>query len=309
MAMAISVAADWEMMGDKFYRKQLLYAMQWAHGTDLGRHKVACSRFGGAIAIIRDDSKIVQLRAESARPRLSIFSSAGALISSTQWDRPGGRLVALGWTEEETLACIVQDGTIFMYNIHGELLEPHISMGKECWDQGVSQCVVWDRGVVCLTERNELFSIPDLRSPHVHKLANPSLDDDPFCMVVIEPQFTRSGDLEVLLAGTTSVARVDMHSAQEQGRSYGPIQRMALSPTGTLLACFTYDGRLLVLASDFSRLLSEFDTQVESLPFNVSVKLLISFFMYTYVYVRVCVCVCVCVHISYDYAGYTYVYM
>jgi hypothetical protein len=263
--MAISIAAEWQMMGDKFYRRQLLYSMQWSSSTDLGRHKVACSRFGGPIAIIRDDSKIVQLRSESARPRLSIFSSSGSLISSIQWDRPGGRLVALGWTEEETLACIVQDGTIFMYTVYGELLEPHISMGKECWDQGVSHCVVWDRGVVCLTERHEVFSIPDLRSPsHVIKLANPNLDDDPFCMVVIEPQFTQSGDLEVLLAATTSVLRFDMHSAQEQGRSYGPIQRMALSPTGTLLACFTYDGRLLVLASDFSRLLSEFDTQVRS---------------------------------------------
>ena len=127
--MAISIAAEWQMMGDKFYRKQDLYTMKWTN-TDLSRHKVACSRFGGPIAIIRDDSKIVQLRSESARPRLSIFSSSGNLISSILWDRPGGRLVALGWTEEENLACIVQDGTIFLYNIYGELLEPHISMGN-----------------------------------------------------------------------------------------------------------------------------------------------------------------------------------
>lgn len=234
--------------------------MCWQN-VDLSRHKVACSRFGGPIAIIRDDSKIVQLRAESARPRLLIFSSSGVLLASAPWDRPGGRLIGLGWTDDEILMCVVQDGTIFQYNIYCELQEQHLSMGKECWDQGVVECIIWGNGLVCLTEGNQLFCIPDLHSPQVHKLANPNLEEPPLCMLAIEPQHTETGYLEVLLAVGSSVLRIDVDSVQEQGLGLGPFQKMAISPNGSFLACFTHDGRLLVLSNDFSRKLSEFNTQ------------------------------------------------
>lgn len=258
--MAVSIAAEWQTMGNKFYRKQEVYTMCW-QDVDLSRHKVACARFGGPIAIIRDESKIVQLRAESARPRLLIFSASGTLLASVPWDRPGGRLIGLGWTDDETLICVVQDGTIFQYNTHGELQDQSIAMGKECWDQGVAQCIIWGHGLVCLTEHNQLFSIPDLHSPQVQKLAIPNLDEEPLCILAVEPQHTQTGYLEVLLAGTSSVLRVDMDSVQEHAINYGPIQKMALNNNGSLLACFTYDGRLLVVRSDFSLVLSEFNTQ------------------------------------------------
>lgn len=60
--------------------------------VDLSRNKVAWASFGGPIAVIRDDSKIVQLYAESALRKLCIFNSAGVLLSETVWNHPGGRL-------------------------------------------------------------------------------------------------------------------------------------------------------------------------------------------------------------------------
>eukprot|EP00249_Psilotum_nudum_P017159 c26189_g1_i1 orf=274-2796(+) len=258
--MAMSVAAEWQVLYNRFYRKQEIYTMCWQN-IDLSRHKVACGRFGGPIAIIRDDTKIVQLRAESARPRLMIFTASGVLLASVPWDRPGGRLIGLGWTNEESLLCVVQDGTVFQYNIHGELQEKQISMGKECWEQGVVECIIWGNGLVCLTEANVLFCISDLVSPEVVKLANPNLDEPPLCMAVIEPQYTVSGNLEVLLAVGSSVLLVDAESVQEQGIGIGPLQKMTVSPSGNFLACFTHDGRLLVVSTDFSKKLSESNTQ------------------------------------------------
>lgn len=259
--MAVSIAAEWRSMGEKFYRKQEVYTMCWQN-VDLSRHKVACAPFGGPIAIIRDDSKIVQLRAESARPRLLIFSASGILRASIPWDRPGGRLVGLGWTDNETLVCIVQDGTVFQYNIHGELEDQNITMGKECWDQGVAQCIVGHRGLVCLTEQNQLFAIPDLRTPQVEKLADPGFEEEPLCMVMIEPK-PEEGELhvEVLIAGTVSLLRAGIDSVQDLNLSYGPIQKMALDPTGSYLACFTFDGRLLVLRANNYGLVSDSSTE------------------------------------------------
>ena len=263
IAMAISIAAEWQALYNRYYRKQEIYTMCW-NSVDLSRHKVACAKFGGPIAMVRDESKMVQLRAESARAKLLLFSSSGKLLASVPWDRPGGRLITLGWTEKEILLCVVHDGTIFQYNIHGELLPQQLSLGKECWDQGVADCIIWGSGLVVITEKNQLFSIPDLATQTVVKLADPHLEDPPHCLAVIEPQYTLSGNLEVLLAVGSSVLMVDADSVQDQMVSFGPIQKMTLSSNGNFLACFTHDGRLVVAVTDFSKTLSEFTTEVRT---------------------------------------------
>ncbi|KAH6558965.1 hypothetical protein KP509_1Z035300 [Ceratopteris richardii] len=259
--MAVSIAAEWTTMGDKFYRKQEIYKMCWEN-VDLSRHKVACAPYGGPIAIIRDDSKIVQLRAESARPRLQIYSAAGTLLASILWDRPGGRLVGLGWTVDEILVCVVQDGTIFQYNVHGELQDLKVTMGKECWNQGIAQCIIYRHAVVCLTEQNQLFAIPDMRNPQVEKLADPKLDEEPLCMVVLD---SNPGEeykhVEILISGTVSVLKVGVDTVQELNINYGPIQKMALDASGFYLACFTFDGRLLVLRTQNYALVSDSATE------------------------------------------------
>lgn len=234
--------------------------MCW-NGIDLSRHKVACARFGGPIAMVRDESKMVQLRAESARAKLLLFSASGKLLSSVPWDRPGGRLITLGWTDEEILLAVVHDGTVFQYNIHGELIPEQLSLGQECWDQGVADCIIWGSGLVVITEQNQLFSIPNLETKKVVKLADPHLEDPPHCMAVVEPQYTFSGKLEVLLAVGPSVLVVDEDNFQDQMVDFGPIQKMTLSSNGNFLACFTHDGRLLVVLTDFSKTLLEHTTE------------------------------------------------
>ena len=111
---AVSVAAEWQLLDDRFYRKPELYQLQWRN-VDLSRNRVACAPFGGPIAVIRDDSKIVQLYGESALRKLRIFSSAGVQISETVWKNPGGRLIGMSWTEDQTLVCITQDGSVYRY--------------------------------------------------------------------------------------------------------------------------------------------------------------------------------------------------
>ncbi|KAL6570744.1 vacuolar protein sorting-associated protein 16 [Orobanche gracilis] len=131
----VSVAAGWQLLHNRYYRKPELYHMQWKQ-VDLTCNKVACASFGGPIAVIRDDAKIVQLYAESALRKLRIFTSSGCLISETIWKKPGGRLIGLGWTEDLILVCITQDGTVYSYNIHAELVNT-FSLGRECFENSV----------------------------------------------------------------------------------------------------------------------------------------------------------------------------
>ncbi|XP_074280336.1 protein VACUOLELESS1 [Silene latifolia] len=265
MAGAISVAAEWQMLHNRYYRKPEIYKMKWKH-IDLSRNKVACALYGGPIAVIRDDSKIVQLYAESALRKLRIFNSAGVHLAETVWRNPGGRLVALSWTDDLSLVCIVQDGTIYRYNIHAELIEPSVSLGKECFEHSVVECVFWGNGVVCMNEGFQFFCVPDFKNlgrdgAGVVKLADPLLEAPPLCMAVIEPKYTMSGNVEVLLAVDDHVLLVDEDGVQQVGAEVGPLQKIVVSRDGKFLASFTHDGRLLVITTDLSSIIFEFSCE------------------------------------------------
>ncbi|KAM7260084.1 hypothetical protein ACFE04_015825 [Oxalis oulophora] len=279
----VSVAAEWQLLYDRYYRKLEIHQMRWKH-IDLNRNKLACAPFGGPIAVIRDDSKIVQLYAESALRKLRIFNSAGVLMAETVWKHSGGRLIGMSWTDDQTLVCIVQDGSIYRYNVHAEVIEPNVSvsMGKECFLQNVVECLFWGNGVVCLTEAGQLYCVPDFKNiKNVKKLADfsnvgggvgvdgsvggvgedldlsASSETLPNCMAVIEPQYTMSGNVEVLVSFGDGLVAVDEDGVQKLGVDIvpGPLQKMVVSPNGKLLASFTHDGRIVVTDLYFSNIM------------------------------------------------------
>ncbi|KAK3023745.1 hypothetical protein RJ639_044454 [Escallonia herrerae] len=266
---AVSVAAEWQQLYDRYYRKPELYQLRWNH-VDLSRNKVACSPFGGPIAAIRDDSKIVQLRSESALRKLRIFTSAGAQISETVWKNPGGRLIGMSWTEDQTLICITQDGTVYRYNLHAQLIEPNLSMGKECFENSVVECVFWGNGVVCVNEAFQVFCISDFKNPRAVRMAETGIEDFPLCVAVIEPQYTMSGNVEVLLGVGDHVMLVEEDGVQQVGAGVGPLQKMVVSRNGRYLASFTHDGRLLVMSTDFSNIIFEYNCESALPPEQLS---------------------------------------
>ncbi|XP_057461359.1 protein VACUOLELESS1 [Actinidia eriantha] len=261
---AISVAAEWQLLYNRYYRKPEIYSMAWKN-VDLSRNKVACASMGGPIAVIRDDSKIVQLYAESALRKLRIFNSAGVQISETVWKNPGGRLIGMAWTDDQILVCATQDGTVYRYNIHSELIEPTISMGKECFEQSVVECVFWGNGMVCVNEASQLFCIPDFKNPKPCMLLGEveQLPMPPLCVAVIEPQYTMSGNVEVLVGvDDDHVLLVEEDGGVQQvSVEVGPIQKMVVSGNGKLLACFSHDGKLLVMPTDFSNIIFEYNCE------------------------------------------------
>ncbi|PPS07180.1 hypothetical protein GOBAR_AA13467 [Gossypium barbadense] len=258
----VSVAAEWQLLYNRYYRKPELYPLRWKN-IDLSRNKVACAPFGGPIAVIRDDSKIVQLYSESALRKLRIFSSSGVLISDTVWKNPGGRLIGMSWTEDQTLICIVQDGTVYRYNIHAEPIEPNVTLGKECFEQNVVECIFWGNGVVCLTEGGLLFCIPDFKVMRPCQLAETGAEDLPNCMAVIEPKYTVSGNVEVLVGVGDGILIVDEDGVQRvDGEAVqGPVQKMVVSWDGKYLAIFTHDGWILVTDINFKGVLLEYNCE------------------------------------------------
>ena len=72
--------------------------------------RVACARYGGPIAMVRDDRKLVVVTGGLTKPVVRIFTAAGAPLAAFVWD--AGRVAAMGWTSEEDLLMVEDNGEV-----------------------------------------------------------------------------------------------------------------------------------------------------------------------------------------------------
>ena len=202
-------ASSWNKLFDRYYRKTELYSMRWG-SVDLSKMIVAAAQYAGplgsylrrfpcikisdlscrAAAVIRDEKKMSLVTAGSLRPTLNIYGCSGILLASIpviisfcavlstlirralQWK--SGRLIEMGWSEDEKLICVLDDGTIQIYSVQGRLLQT-FSMGAEFREDRVLHCCIWGGGVVCLSRGFCLAYIDNLEEPTVRKM--PRLTD------------------------------------------------------------------------------------------------------------------------------------
>ncbi|KAI8822509.1 Vps16, N-terminal region-domain-containing protein [Fimicolochytrium jonesii] len=258
---SLSPTADWNLLNDKFYCKQEVYSMTW-RGVDLSKLTVVVAPFGGPIAAIRDDRKIMALRGQTTQPDLRIYTSAGNLITQLQWDK--GRIIGLGWTNTEHLLCVLEGGLVRVYDIHGEFIQ--FSLGEDAKEHGVVECRLWDTGLVALTGDFKFVAITNLDEPRPQYLADPGITQAPYSWTVLSPQQTLSRHLEVFLAVNATVIVLDSATVQDQSLTQGPFLRMSVSPNGKFLALYTSEGKLWVVSTDFQKNLAEFSTNSANPP-------------------------------------------
>lgn len=72
--------------------------------------RVACARYGGPIATIRDDRKMVLVSGGITQPLVKIYSSAGTQLAVFIWDK--GRIEDMGWSNGEDLMIMEQTGEV-----------------------------------------------------------------------------------------------------------------------------------------------------------------------------------------------------
>lgn len=112
------------------------------------------------------------------------------------------------------------------------------------------ECVFWGNGVVCVTEANRYFCMADFATMKVCELARPEVEELPHCVAVIEPKYTMTGSVEVLIGTDAGILMLDEDGVQKVDDTLS--QKMAVSPNGNFVACFTHDGRLVVNNTNFS---------------------------------------------------------
>lgn len=51
-------------------------------------------------------------------------------------------MVSLGWSAEEELLCVQEDGAVLVYGLHGDFRR-HFSMGNVGWAKGRGSVTLW----------------------------------------------------------------------------------------------------------------------------------------------------------------------
>ncbi|KAK3375405.1 Vps16, N-terminal region-domain-containing protein [Podospora didyma] len=255
--------AGWEQLGERFYRKIQLYTQIFNQDLDLDSFLVAGAQYGGAIALYRDENKLVAYRpAKEKKPSIDIYSCAGKLIRSISWDK--GPIKGLGWSEDEKLLVVTADGTVrCYYDLQGDFTQ--FSLGNGADEAGVKSCKFYDHGLVALLSNNALVSVSSYDEPRPKLLAPPP-EGDVHSWNLIPPAYTLSRSVEVLLSIGQTVYVSDATECEDRFLDIGPFTHIAVSPNGKFAALYTATGSAHVITSDFQNRLSEYDSKSKILP-------------------------------------------
>eukprot|EP00891_Asterochloris_glomerata_P007024 jgi/Astpho2/7024/e_gw1.00107.12.1_t len=229
--------------------------MAWGD-INLQNMRVAAARFGGPIAMIRDDRQMVAVSGGMTQPVLRVYTAAGTLLSAFVWDK--GPIVAMDWTDSEDLMVVQPDGQVHLFSMHGDRLPRQFSLGAECTRDGVLMCQTYSDGLIVLTTKLQLWAVAGLEEPRPNRLADPKLVAAPAAVAILEPRHSLSGCIEVLLAVDSNVMSVDADAAQQVATMSPPIRGLAVSPNGQFVATLQQDGHLQVCMADFQKRMSSF---------------------------------------------------
>ncbi len=122
----IAMFQDWHPLGQILYRKWHVYDMSWDPKIKLENFIVCGAPFGGPIAMMLDIKKAnLQPEMEIFHNKLLIKTSSGNHISTIDWDdKP---IVGMGWSDQEHLITVLENGCVKLFDIHGKQLT-HFSL-------------------------------------------------------------------------------------------------------------------------------------------------------------------------------------
>lgn len=170
----------------------------------------------------------------------------------------------MGWSEDERLLVVTDDGTVRSYaDLQGDFTPFNIGHGAE--DYGVKACKFWSTGLVALLGNNQLVAVTRYDEPRPQALASAPLGEV-ISWAIIPPEHTSSRSVEVLLALNQTVCVVDAAECEDRGLEAGPFRHIGVSPNGRFIALYTDASKVWVISSDFQERFSEYESKVRTPP-------------------------------------------
>ncbi|KAM4698131.1 vacuolar protein sorting-associated protein 16 homolog [Rhinophrynus dorsalis] len=258
--------ANWYPLGNAYYRKFDLYHMEWNLKEDFKDCLVAVGPYGGSIALMRN---LTKEKSSSSRPVLEIYSASGVLLSNILWK--SGQVVHLGWTVNEDLLCIQEDGTVLIYDIFC-VFKRYFSMRIEGKVDQVLEAKVFHTeyrtGIAILTSAfvfNITSNIEELKLRKMPEL--PGLKRPPSCWTVLYQDRVTSVlvavDKDLFILTDTSYTVVTLPGMSPLAGAY---LQIAVSFHYKYLALFTDSGYIWMGTSSLKEKLCDFTSEMCQKP-------------------------------------------
>ncbi|XP_072235343.1 vacuolar protein sorting-associated protein 16 homolog isoform X1 [Leuresthes tenuis] len=259
------ITANWNPLGEAFYRKTELYEMCWNLRDGLRDSLVAAAPYGGPVALLREPIR----RSPSSRPQLEIYSASGVSIASFPWK--SGPVVHLGWSVSDELLCVQGDGSVLIYDLFGSF-KRHFSMGQEVVQSQVLEAKVfhspYGTGIAIVTGSSRFTLATNIEDLKLRRLPEvPGLQGKPTCWVVLtqdrQTKVLLSNGPELFVLDNTSCTAVYPAGLSPQA---GSIVHMSVSFSYKYVALFTENGHLWTGSSNLQEKLSEVNTKKSTPP-------------------------------------------
>ena len=172
------INSGWIPIGDQMFERVELYANQ----LDKAFERFVPAPFGGPILIAHETI-------------MNVHAASGAEISKWKW-RTAGKIMVIGWSLDQDLVFVMEDGTVLVYSIFGELIKS-TSMGQEAKDVKIRDAKIfhskYSTGVAILTTKNRFFVVQNLREPRVRRFFDAEFSQEgseppswPWCVLALE---------------------------------------------------------------------------------------------------------------------------
>ncbi|KAF8764583.1 Vacuolar protein sorting-associated protein like [Argiope bruennichi] len=263
--------ADWTPLGKNvYYRKIELYAMQWEDQVNLSDFIIAAAPFGGPIALTQDRKKLQKVQFVN-KSNIYIFSASGQAISTIKWN--SGPLVHMGWSSSEDLVCVLEDGSVLLYDLFGNLTKT-TSMGQDVKDTKVLECRIFNSpkfytGIAVLTGAFNIFLVNNIKDPRLRKLASvPGLDAPPSSWAVIPEE----RNTKVLVAKDANLYVLSQNEGKcvqifpKFNNPINAITEITVSCNSQHIALFSDNGALWMGSASLEKKYCEFETQSKARP-------------------------------------------
>ncbi|XP_048516887.1 vacuolar protein sorting-associated protein 16 homolog [Dendroctonus ponderosae] len=260
------ITANWFLLGrDLYFRRLEIYSMEWNQEIKLENFIVSSASYGGPLALRRDDRKITKVRGPG-QPVISIFSGSGMTVTSFKWtQRP---IVHMGWSNEEKLICIQDDGNVVVFNMFGKLFHK-FNIFPKVHDAKIVDAKVFTNtknvtGIAVMTSNFNIFIVNSIKDIKTRQLSDvPKSTVEPTCWEVVSEEFST----DVFFARGKELYRLkqDEHhtSAMLQpdiSNPYSAILEMAVSLNARHLCFFTDSGHLWLGSTDLRHKYCEIET-------------------------------------------------
>lgn len=261
-------ASAWDRINENFYSREEIYDVQWG-ARNLSNYLVSAAPYGGAIAMVRNQSKLQTYQASAAKSTIEVFSASGNLLHAVVADK--GRIKGLGWLESEKMTVIGEDGLCRIYhNFQGDF--SIMSLGSAAEHSGVSEVQFWESGFVALLNNQEFVGLTGNKDLRTLEFSTPRVGENQMIRSwgLLSPKHSLSGHLEVVVSAGPTILTLDTGECVDQDVTQGPFSHVCVSPEGDLVAAHGLDMKLFVMSSDFQRIFSTLSTDMSTPPSQIS---------------------------------------